>query len=113
MAEEVSRGWMDDNRDCHGWTRRRKGAEPQRGRLLKVALLRRRQLVLLLAGLPAAVVFGEQHFAEADLRRRDLDQLVVLDVFEGGFEVHLPRRLEQDVLVAARGPHVRQLLLFG
>src|ERR1043166_3563702 len=40
----------------------------------------------------------------------DLDQLIVLDVFEGRLQRELARRLELDVLVARFGPHVRELL---
>src|SRR5262245_60825629 len=59
---------------------------------------------------PLAPLLGEDALAEADLRRGDLDQLVVLDVLQGIFERELPWRLQQDVLVGAGGPHVRQLL---
>ena len=47
------------------------------------------------------------------MRGRDLDQLVGLDVFEGDLEREQAGRLEQDVLVRARGPHVGQLLFLA
>src|SRR5207245_1200396 len=65
----------------------------------------------LLSRQPAPVLLLEEHFAEADGRRRDFDQLVVLDVFQGQLQRHLPRRFEQDGLLGRRGADVGQLLL--
>ena len=59
--------------------------------------------------LPAfTLVFGQQFLAQPDTRRRHFDELIFLDILERLLERYFPRRLEDDVLIAARGPHVGQ-----
>src|SRR5690606_15144955 len=57
-----------------------------------------------------AVVFVEQVLADADVLGGDLDQLVVLDVFEARFERHLADRADLGIVVLARGADVGELL---
>src|SRR5271157_5939839 len=60
-----------------------------------------------------ATLLGEDLFAQPDLAGGNLDELVGLDVLEGDLERQQPRRLEQDVLIGARCPHVGQLLFLA
>ena len=66
------------------------------------------------AGEPSATAspFGlfEQHFSQANFGRRDFDQFVVLDVFQGRFERQVAWWFEDDIFIATAGPHVGQLL---
>ncbi len=57
-----------------------------------------------------AVVFLERTLAQPDRRRSDLHQLVVLDELHRLLEGVANRRREHDVLVAARGADVGELL---
>ena len=62
---------------------------------------------------PSATVFGQDFLAQSDLGRRDFDQLVVLDVFEGELKGELTGRFEQDILVGPGSPHVRELFFLA
>src|SRR6185369_2216290 len=75
--------------------------------------LSRSALALGLARELLAVRCTEESLAQADRLRGDLDQFVVLDILQGGFQSQLPWRLQLDVLVAGLGPHVRELLFLG
>src|SRR5438876_2284842 len=61
----------------------------------------------------ATLCGAQRALAQPDGRRRDLDQLVVLDVFERQLQRHLSRRLQDDHLVRCGRPHVRELLFLG
>ena len=60
---------------------------------------------------PLAVVLVEHDLPQADLRGRDLDQLVLLDELQRLLQRQPPRGTQQDVAVVAAGPHVAELLL--
>src|SRR5258708_873724 len=60
-----------------------------------------------------ASLFAEDFLAEADLGRGDLNQLVILDVFQRQLKGQFARRLQQDIFVGAGGPHVRELLFLA
>src|SRR6185295_16889669 len=55
----------------------------------------------------------EDLLADADALGGDLDDLVVLDVFQRGLQAHLARGLEDDGLVLAGGAHVVEVLEAG
>src|SRR5687768_7028999 len=60
-----------------------------------------------------AVHRREHPLAEPDVLRRDFDQLVLLDVLEAVLEGDGSRRLQLDILVGGRRPHVAELLFLG
>src|SRR3954451_1098355 len=60
-----------------------------------------------------AIVRREDPLPEADGLRRDLDELVFLDVLEGILEGDLAGRLQDDIIIRGRRPHVAQLLFLG
>src|SRR5688572_15522438 len=74
---------------------------------------RRRLAVGDLALLALALVLREQLLAQANARRRDLDELVVVDELERLLERELDRRGQDDVLVGTRGADVREFLALG
>src|SRR5690606_8389132 len=57
------------------------------------------------------LVLAQQFLPQADARRRDLDELVVVDELERLLEREADRRRQQDVLVVRGGADVRQVLL--
>src|SRR5690606_26498535 len=59
---------------------------------------------------PLAVHLGAQLLAQADLLRRDLDQLVVVDELQRLLQRQLHRRDQSLVVVLTGGPEVGQLL---
>ena len=62
---------------------------------------------------PSARRVIEDGFAETDVLRRDFDELVFLDVFQGLLKAQNARRRQPDRLVGRRGPHVRDVLLLA
>src|SRR5690606_4054384 len=60
-----------------------------------------------------ALALGEQLLAQANAFRRDFHQLVVFDEVQGLFQRHADRRRQDDVLIAAGGANVGQLLGLG
>src|ERR1051325_3562096 len=58
-------------------------------------------------------VRGEDTLAQPDRRRRDFDQLIVVDEFDRLLEAELARRDQTNRLVGGRGAHVRLLLLLA
>src|SRR5687768_7048656 len=62
------------------------------------------------AGFAFAVVLVEQRLADADVFGRDLDELVVLDVFETRFQRHLADWADFGVFVLTRSADIGELL---
>src|SRR5690606_22169749 len=56
------------------------------------------------------LVLAQQLLPQADARRRDLDELVVVDELERLLEREADRRRQQEVLVRARRADIRELL---
>ena len=94
--------------------RKAKGKEEERCRHLisspVIVTARRRESYQAAAAPRVSLVLLQQTLADADGLRRDLDELVVGDEFERGFERVPDRRRQQDRLVLAGGADVGELL---
>src|SRR5258706_9602453 len=82
------------------------------GLLVRASRLNHLQL-LCISALLVALVFGKRQFAQANVGGGDFDQLIFLNVLKRLLERHLARGLEDDVLIAAGGAHVGELLGLG